>query len=190
MLSSHLSRLTLSNSFLSSESGGYSSDHCNQISNASSCGTMVERRDAYETCFSLTFHDKNDSCSMMVDCTISCPGKVPQVTALRPFSGTFVLKSPCREVNELMTNKERISPCFLHRHCRRRSGLILPLLLQPVSLFYPRPSFPQRIQQSSSGTHISPSVPIQTLHQRSLNRPPPAVSRLTTSLYALIFLNV
>ena len=42
-----------------------------------------------------TFHDRNDSVSMIVVCAISCPGKTPHVTALRPPSGTFVNNSSC-----------------------------------------------------------------------------------------------
>ena len=41
-----------------------------------------------------TFQDRNDSLSMIVVCAISCPGNTPQVTALRPPSGTFVNSSP------------------------------------------------------------------------------------------------
>ena len=42
-----------------------------------------------------TFHAKNDVPSMIVDCTISFPGKTPHVTAFTASFSVFVLKSPC-----------------------------------------------------------------------------------------------
>lgn len=41
-----------------------------------------------------TFQARNDVSSIMVDCTISWPGKTPHVTALTASFRVFVLKSP------------------------------------------------------------------------------------------------
>ena len=43
-----------------------------------------------------TFHDMNDSRSMIVVCIISLPGKTPQVTAFLPSSGTLLIHFPCQ----------------------------------------------------------------------------------------------
>lgn len=53
-----------------------------------------------------TFHDKNDSGSIMVVCAISCPGKTPQVTAFRVSSVRFVRTWPYRK-------KSGVDECFL-----------------------------------------------------------------------------
>ena len=42
-----------------------------------------------------TFHDMNDSRSMIVVCIISLPGKTPQVTAFLPLSVTLLIHFPC-----------------------------------------------------------------------------------------------
>ena len=46
-----------------------------------------------------TFHDMNDSRSMIVVCIISLPGKTPQVTAFLPSSGTLLIHFPCDQLH-------------------------------------------------------------------------------------------
>lgn len=57
--------------------------------------------DAHSTTRALsTFHERNDSRSMIVVWTISFPGKTPHVTAFLPSWGTLLLHSPFSTIHQ------------------------------------------------------------------------------------------
>ena len=64
------------------------------MSKASSCRISFKPSEGK----ALAFQARKEVSSMIVDCTISCPGKTPHVTALTASFGVFVRKSPCKSV--------------------------------------------------------------------------------------------